>query len=34
YTIGFLIQPASSFIILGIMFAVAAAISNKKKNNK
>ena len=34
FTIGFLIQPASSFIILGIMFAVANAISNKKKNNK
>lgn len=33
YTIGFFIQPASSFIILGIMFAVVAAISNKKKNS-
>lgn len=31
YTIGFLQQPASSFIILGMMFATVAAISNSKK---
>lgn len=33
FTIGFLVQPASSFIVLGMMFAVAAAISNSKKSN-
>lgn len=33
FTIGFLVQPASSFIVLGMMFAVAAAISNRKKSN-
>lgn len=31
YTIGFLQQPASSFIVLGMMFAGVTAISNKKK---
>lgn len=31
YTIGFLLQPASSFIVLGMMFAGVAAISNKNK---
>lgn len=31
YTIGFLLQPASSFIVLGMMFAGIAAIGNKKK---
>lgn len=31
YTIGFLLQPASSFIVLGMMFAAVAAIGNKKK---
>lgn len=30
YTIGFLLQPASSFIVLGMMFAAVAAIVNKK----
>jgi electron transport complex protein RnfE len=35
YTIGFLQQPASSFIVLGMMFAAVAAIGNKRKaNNK
>lgn len=31
YTIGFLQQPASSFIVLGMMFAAVNAISNSKK---
>lgn len=35
YTIGFLQQPASSFIVLGMMFAAVTAIANnrKAKNN-
>lgn len=32
YTIGFLLQPASSFIVLGMMFAGVAAIGNRKKS--
>ncbi|MDD7305176.1 MAG: electron transport complex subunit E [Peptoniphilaceae bacterium] len=32
YTIGFLQQPASSFIVLGMMFAGVAAIGNRKKS--
>ncbi|WP_073998051.1 electron transport complex subunit RsxE [Anaerococcus urinomassiliensis] len=31
YTIGFLQQPASSFIVLGILFAAYAAYTNKKE---
>lgn len=31
YTIGFLLQPASSFIVLGMMFAAVAAFSNSRK---
>ncbi len=31
YTIGFLQQPASSFIVLGLLFAVYAAYTNKKE---
>lgn len=31
YTIGFLQQPASSFIVLGLLYAGFAAITNKKK---
>lgn len=31
YTIGFLQQPASSFIVLGLLFAAYAAYTNKKE---
>lgn len=31
YTIGFLQQPASSFIVLGLLFAAYAAYNNKKE---
>ena len=31
YTIGFLQQPASSFIVLGLLFAAYAAFTNKKE---
>lgn len=31
YTIGFLLQPASSFIVLGLLYAGFAALTNKKK---
>ena len=34
YTIGFFQQPASSFIILGMMFAAVTAFSNRKKAGK
>ena len=33
YTIGFLQQPASSFIVLGILFAAYSAYTNKKERN-
>lgn len=32
YTIGFLQQPASSFIVLGLLFAAYAAYTNKKES--
>ena len=31
YTIGFMLQPASSFIVLGMIFAAFHAITNRKK---
>lgn len=31
YTIGFMLQPASSFIVLGMIYAAFHAITNKKK---
>lgn len=31
YTIGFFLQPASSFILLGLLFAGFAALTSKKK---
>lgn len=34
YTIGFLQQPASSFTVLGLLFAAFAAYNNKKANKK
>ena len=33
YTIGFMLQPASSFIVLGLIFGAFHAIMNKKKVN-
>ncbi|MCI5839738.1 MAG: electron transport complex subunit E [Peptoniphilaceae bacterium] len=34
YTIGFMTQPASSFILLGVMLAIVSVIGNRKKEKE